>query len=311
MNEYYCEFLKALSDGSIERRTDTENGEEAILRNGSLIASTSDAVSVDLIETVKAEPHLILFGSGHVGKALYDLGVLQKMRMTILDDRPELLTKERFPLAERHIAPFEDLLKKDYDAVAPAWIVFTHGHSYDTDCLRYALKRPASYIGMIGSKAKSARALEQLRSEGFGDELLQSVHTPIGLPIGAETPEEIAVSIMAEIISVFRKEKHSITVDPALLKAMAEHDGISIRIIEKHGSAPRAEGSEMLVTESSTYGTIGGGEMEKLAINEAREMLRNGTRHMKKRYDLSAEGDVGMVCGGNATLLFRSTACSR
>ena len=198
MNEYYCAFLKALSDGSIERRTDTENGEEAILRNGSLIASTSAAVSADLIEIVKAEPHLILFGSGHVGKALYDLGVLQKMRMTILDDRPELLTKERFPLAERHIAPFEDLLKKDYDAVAPAWIVFTHGHSYDTDCLRYALKRPASYIGMIGSKAKSARALEQLRSEGFGDELIQSVHTPIGLPIGAETPEEIAAMAEAD-----------------------------------------------------------------------------------------------------------------
>ena len=306
MNNYYSAFLEALGRGSLERRTIIESGEEAIFQNGRQIAATSDAdfTSPDLTETIKAETHLILFGSGHVGKALYDLGVLQNMKMTVLDDREELLTEERFPKAERFIAPFEDLLSREYDAVAPAYVIFTHGHSFDTDCLRYALSRPASYIGMIGSKGKSARAISEMKAEGFSESLLADVHAPIGLPIGAETPEEIAVSIMAEIISVFRKGEHFTTINPELLKTMAENTGIAVRIISKKGSAPRAAGSVMFVMRDNTAGTIGGGAIENEAISEARKMLDNKIKCQTRHYNLSAEGDLGMVCGGDETLLF-------
>ena len=306
MNNYYSAFLEALGRGSLERRTIIESGEEAIFQNGRQIAATSDAdfTSPDLTETIKAEPHLILFGSGHVGKALYDLGVLQNMKMTVLDDREELLTEERFPKAERFIAPFEDLLSREYDAVAPAYVIFTHGHSFDTDCLSYALSRPASYIGMIGSKGKSARAISEMKAEGFSESLLADVHAPIGLPIGAETPEEIAVSIMAEIISVFRKGEHFTTINPELLKTMAENTGIAVRIISKKGSAPRAAGSVMFVMRDNTAGTIGGGAIENEAISEARKMLDNKIKCQTRHYNLSAEGDLGMVCGGDETLLF-------
>ena len=307
MSRYFKEFLEALSQGSVERRTILESGAEAIFQDGRLITSSDgsrDFSSADLTETVKAEPHLILFGSGHIGKALYDIGTIMQMRMTVLDDRAELLTEERFPLAERHIAPFSELLKKEYEATAPCYVIFTHGHSYDTECLRYALRRPASYIGMIGSRAKSARSLAQLREEGFSEESLSAVHTPIGLPIGAETPEEIAVSIMAEIISIFRSGDHFTTIDPSLLRFMADRRGIAVRIVDKRGSAPRSIGSMMAVTESGIAGTVGGGAIEMAAVNEAREMIASCERYRLRHYDLTASGDIGMVCGGNETLLF-------
>lgn len=307
MNDYFRRFIEALSSGNVERRTDLNTGNEAIFQNGHMIAATDHSLSYsspDITETVKAEPHLVLFGAGHIGKALYDLGVLQKMRMTVLDDRAELLTEERFPEAERHIGSFEELLAREYDVICPSYVIFTHGHSHDTDCLRYTLRHSSSYIGMIGSKAKSKKALEQLREEGFSDEALASVHTPVGLPIGAETPEEIAISIMAEIISVFRSGEGFTTVDPDLLKILSEKSGMVIRIIRKNGSAPRATGTMMFVDRERTYGTIGGGNIEKEAIAEARKALVLGTSTFSKEYNLTAHGDIGMVCGGNETLLF-------
>ena len=305
MNKYYEEFLKALKGGSVERRTNTATGDEAIYQNGNIIISNcKNSFTPDLTETVKAEPHLILFGSGHIAKALYDLAALQHMKITVLDDREELLTEERFPYAERYIAPFAELLGREYAAIAPYYIIFTHGHSYDTDCLRYALSHPASYIGMIGSKAKSEKALKEMIEEGFDEGKVRSVHSPIGLKIGAETPEEIAVSIMAEIVSTFRSEKHFSTLNPELLRVMAAEEGIEVRIIEKKGSAPRAVGSLMFVTSERIYGTIGGGAIEQQAIQEARSMK---DPFMTKEYNLTTSGDLGMVCGGEETLLFRKT----
>lgn len=307
MNEYYSIFLNALRKGSVERKTDLMTGGESLFQDGTLLASLGSGSGPvpSLTETVKAEPHLVLFGSGHIGKALYNLAALQKMRITVLDDRSELLTANRFPLAERHVAPYDELLSKDYDAVSPAFVIFTHGHSFDTDCLRYTLKHNSSYIGMIGSKTKSAKAIGTLREEGFPEEALERIHTPIGLPIGAETPEEIAVSIMAEIIACYRKKKGFSTADPALLSIMTEQNGIEVRIVAKKGSAPRAVGSTMLVTENQIYGTIGGGAIEKTAIDEARRMLREEIEYQTRDYNLTSSGDIGMVCGGDETLLFR------
>ena len=85
MNKYYEEFLKALKGGSVERRTNTATGDEAIYQNGNIIISNcKNSFTPDLTETVKAEPHLILFGSGHIAKALYDLAALQHMKITVI-----------------------------------------------------------------------------------------------------------------------------------------------------------------------------------------------------------------------------------
>lgn len=308
MSEYYRAFLAALRNGDIERRTDTETGEEAIFQNGSLVASSSEREVFPeslYTEIIKPEPHIIAFGAGHIGKALYDLSDILSMKFTILDDRAELLTEERFPNAERHVAPYSKLLEREYDAFSPYYAIFTHGHEYDTECLEYALSHKSSYIGMIGSKGKIARTYDILRERGISEEKFMKVHAPIGLGIGAETPEEIAISIMAEIISIFRAEKHITVISPSLLETMADNnDGIAVRIIEKHGSAPRAEGSMMLVTNDSVYSTIGGGAIEKDAIEKARKMLINGDSVLLHHYTLNDSSDIGMVCGGDEKVLF-------
>ncbi len=311
MNKYYTIFSDEIRKGSIERKTILETGAEAIFRSGQLLAatdSTADFSHADLTETVKTEPHLVIFGSGHISKALYDIAVMLKMKTTVLDERKELLTEERFPFAERLIAPFPELLSREYDFIQPYFVILTHGHSFDNDCLRYALSHSYSYIGMIGSKAKSQRALSLMEEEGFPEDKLKSIHTPIGLPINAETPEEIAISIMSEIISVYRKEKEAVIVDPEMLSLMAEGKGIVLRIVEKNGSAPRAKGSAMVVRDGKAYGTIGGGAIEKTATEEAIRMEENDERFLLKHYNLTANGDLGMVCGGNETILFTSLA---
>ena len=305
MNEFYTELERLLAGhGNAERRTDTETGNEALFHDGRFLIG--DKGSYDLIERIIAEPVIVMFGAGHVGKALYDLAVLQGMRTIVLDDRPALLTEERFPLAERHTGPFSTLLGEEYDAIAPYFVIFTHGHSNDKDCLRYALSHESSYIGMIGSRKKAETQLEAMIGEGFPEEKVRSVHSPIGLGINASTPEEIAVSIMAEIISVFRSGRNAVTMDSAMLKAMTRENGIAVRIIEKKGSAPRGEGTMMFVTKDRIYSTIGGGAVENEAIKHARKMLSGNTARDIVEYGLDAGGNTGMICGGNVKVLFRA-----
>ena len=302
-------LLEALRHGNVERFTFLGTGDEALFQGGRMIYTTDsglDYLKADLHETVKAPPHLVLFGAGHVGKALYDIAALQDMAVTVLDDRKELLTAERFPKAERICAAFEELLSREYGIISPYFIIFTHGHAADNECLRYALRHPSPYIGMIGSKAKSQRALEMMRAEGFEEERIKAVHTPIGLSIGAETPEEIAISIMAEIITTFRDDRNTISIDGALLDALADKKGMTVRIIEKEGSAPRGKGTMMFVTEDGVYSTIGGGAVERLAIRHAEEMLREGIDTDIVDYGLESGGNTGMICGGNLRVLFRA-----
>ena len=305
MSEFYRTMRKLLAEyGSVERRTDTETGKEALFLDGQFIIGDEGRYSQT--EKIKAEPVLILFGAGHVGKALYDLARLQGMRIIVLDDRRELLTEGRFPLAERHIGPFSELLSREYDAISPYYAIFTHGHSYDKDCLRYALSHRSAYIGMIGSKRKASVQLEAMIQEGFPEEDVSKVHSPIGLSINAVTPEEIAVAIMAEIITTFREDRNTVSIDVAMLNAMADEGGMTVRIIEKEGSAPRGRGTMMFVTKDRIYSTIGGGAVERMAIRHAEEMLRNGSDTDIVCYGLESGGNTGMICGGNLRVLFRA-----
>ena len=299
MDDCFTLMLEALRNGKkITRVTDMETGEEALYIDG--ILSYGKEMTGGMEEHLTAEPTLILFGAGHVSKALYDLAVLQGMRTIVLDDRESELTEERFPLAERHIAPFEELLEREYDVVSPYFVIFTHGHSYDLDALRYCLSRSSGYLGMIGSRAKAEAQIRTVRNEGFPEERIRSIHSPIGLSINAVTPEEIAISIMAEIISIYRKDRNAVSIDTRLLERISDGEGVIVRIIGKKGSAPRSVGSVMFVEKDRTYSTIGGGRIESLAIDEARKL---GSGRKILRYDLSEGGNAGMICGGSVTLL--------
>ena len=310
MNSYYSTFLNAIRNGGctrLERHTDIRTGAEAVFADGKPIAG-DEIPDAGIIERITAKPHLVLFGCGHVGKALYDLAALQSMDVTVLDPREGLLTQERFPDAERICGRYEDLLTRDFPGfISPYYCIFTHGHTYDSDCLYYALTHPHSYIGMIGSKAKIALCFDNMRAKGITDSMLAEVHSPIGLPINAITPQEIAVSIMAQIISVFRADKDAVIVDASLLARAAVETGIMVRVVEKNGSAPQRVGAMMFVTENRLYGTVGGGAIENHAIDTARNMLRENKAFLVEHHELQGPQPLGMTCGGGTTIQYRLT----
>lgn len=165
-----------------------------------------------LTAEVYLEPHhpppsLVIVGAGHVARPLCHLGALLGFRVTVLDDRPDFATHERFPeAAEVRRADFSDPLR-DVETGPRTWLVLvTRGHKYDFEALREVLRRPAlpAYVGMIGSRRRTRAALQALASDGVPAERLAAVHAPLGLDVGAETPEEIAVAVAAELVLVRR-----------------------------------------------------------------------------------------------------------
>jgi xanthine dehydrogenase accessory factor len=150
-------------------------------------------------------PSVYIFGAGHISLAISKIAKLAGFKVTVIDDREEFANPKRFPEADQILVKGFDMLG---DLILPkhAYIVIvTRGHRYDETVLRWALKQGVKYIGMIGSRQKIETIHSRLSSEGVDQKLLKSVHAPIGLDIGAKTPEEIAVSIVAELIKIRRK----------------------------------------------------------------------------------------------------------
>ena len=277
-----------------------QNGEEKYKEGD------GDWENPDLIENIKPEPHLVIFGAGHVSKAIAEIANVLEMKVTVIDEREEVLNRDRFNHGEELILePYSSFLSKESPFFRPYYIIVTHGHTYDRACLEWCLRSNYAYLGMIGSKGKVSSTFSLLKENGFTEEDLKNVHAPIGLSIGAVTPEEIAISILSEIISIFRSTKNTITLDPSYLEKSKLNQGISARIVEKRGSAPRAVGSEIFIsTSGEVYGTVGGGRVEKETIEEARRMMNSGEKSKLKHYNLSAKGDLNMICGGDVSMLF-------
>lgn len=314
MNAYYKELSGLLKKKGMLRRITILDGPglgaEAICdMDGSILLQKGeiDMSASILEEKIALRPRLVFLGAGHVAKALYDLAAMLSLDVTVLDDRAEMNTTERFPKAERHVAPFEELFRKRLDVENPYFVIFTHGHGHDEAGLEYALSHEGyGYIGMIGSKGKVAHTYESLRRKGFSDEELSNVHSPIGIPVNAATPEEIAVSIMAEIIGTYRKDKRQISIEPKMLEYLSGTSSPTIlaRIVAKSGSGPREQGTEMAIGMDKTFMTIGGGAIEAETTRIARKMLESGGNAHVERFNLSSESDLGMVCGGRADVLF-------
>ncbi len=154
-----------------------------------------------MLEVHERPATLLIIGGGHIGKALAVIGDLCAFSVEIVDDRPEYANAERFPEADRITRGRFDEVLADYPIDKNTYIVcVTRGHRHDEMSLRAVVGSPAAYVGMIGSRRRVRAVLQHLLDEGIDSESVGRVHTPIGLDIGAETPEEIAVSIMAEII---------------------------------------------------------------------------------------------------------------
>lgn len=237
---------------------------------------------------------LIICGGGHVSLALAQIGALLEFDITVIDDRAEFANRERFPMASDVLAmPFLDALTKLGSRADDYYVIVTRGHAFDRDCLGKVLSGQYAYAGMIGSKVKIAAVMKALTEQGFSGEILDGVHSPIGLKIGGQTPAEVAVSIAAELVQF--RAGHGPKAAP-----VPEGPGVLCSIVKKTGSAPRGVGAWMLVRpDGMTEGTIGGGAVEFQAVKDALALLENGESLLRKTYDLTPKAaELGMVCGG-------------
>jgi len=257
-------------------------------------------------------PRLIVLGAGHIALPLAELGSKLGFKVTVCDDRASFADPARFPTAERVMCAYWgkcfDLLELDPSCYVA---IVTRGHRHDLECFRQAASHDLPYVGMIGSRRRVSGVKARLLAEGIPHEALDRLHAPIGLDIGAITPEEIALSIMAQVVFTRRKEvgeRSEVSGEPALLAELGrERDErrALVTIVGSSGSVPRGAGAQMLVwPEGKTLGSIGGGCSEGEAILLALDVIREGGFKLR-RIDLSgslAEHE-GMVCGGMIDIL--------
>jgi xanthine dehydrogenase accessory factor len=160
-----------------------------------------------LLEPLGIQPHLYIFGAGHVGLALARIAAELDYPHWVLDDRPEFITPERFPAAVKRVTGSFPQLTTELALSAPAYIIIvTRCHETDLEVLRGILSKEYAYLGMICSRRKKAEIFKILENEGFAKDELERVHAPIGLDIGSDTPAEIAISILAQVIQNFKQE---------------------------------------------------------------------------------------------------------
>ncbi len=156
------------------------------------------------VEPILPPPKLCIFGGGHVSLALARVAEQAGFEITVVDDRESFANRERFPMAAELHTSFEAAFEKLRPGPVSYLVIVTRGHRDDMRVLKWAVGTEARYIGMIGSKRKVIAIYRALESEGMARESFERVHAPVGLAIGARTPEEIAVSIAAELIAVRR-----------------------------------------------------------------------------------------------------------
>ncbi len=274
------------------------------------LASSDEAPENCFVESLSEPFRLFILGAGHVGGSLAMLAQHLEFNVWLCDPRHEILH-------ERTYRDNVTLLEADYKTVfrdmdlraTDFLVILTPGHKEDANCLELALQIPLAYRGMIGSMSKVQRTKEKLMTRGIPKEALDTVYAPIGLDIKAQTPYEIAVAILAEMIEVYRTRHHAIIEKDVADAILTATEPLAVcTIIEKRGSGPRGVGTRMLVNGAGerVAGTVGGGAVEAAALRDAAAFLAGSEPLASERYVLSNSdaSDLGMVCGGSAVILF-------
>ncbi|MGH9574467.1 MAG: XdhC family protein [Candidatus Acidiferrales bacterium] len=177
------------------------------------------------IEPILPQPMLYIFGGGHVAASAANVAHLAGFAIGIVDDREAFANAQRFPMASAIHTSFDDAFEKIRPTASTYLLIVTRGHKDDMRVLAWAVRTDARYIGMIGSRRKVISVYRALEREGFSEKEFQRVHAPVGLEIGALSPEEIGVSIAAELIAVRRNAQTALSKSAALAQAPAlSHD---------------------------------------------------------------------------------------
>lgn len=260
------------------------------------------------IEHLKRQAHLVICGGRHVSQQVIELAGKVGFHVTVLEDRPYFADRAREAGADLVLC---DAFEKSLQGIAGTpdtyFLVVTRGHRFDRACLEQILKKPYAYVGMMASRGRSALLKKQMAGDGFDRKALDEMHTPVGLSIHAETPEEIAVSIVAELIQIKNQTKKTAGYDSLLMEYLTgvKEPGqpkVLATIIARRGSAPRSIGTKMLVLgDGRIIGTIGGGCMESEVQHQCLRLLREEnekSRIVCADMTVSQAEDEGMVCGG-------------
>lgn len=178
--------------------------QKTLVENNSAVIEPESGVKV-FCDVLSSEARLIICGAGHIAVPLARFGHQLGFQVTVIDDRSDFANPSRFPNCEVIAEDFTVALRDIQYSPSTYAVIITRGHEHDTDCLIEILKKETQYVGLIGSRRRVRFVLEMLREKGVPQQKLSEVFTPIGLPIGAESPEEIAISIVSELVCVRRK----------------------------------------------------------------------------------------------------------
>ncbi|MDR1013441.1 MAG: XdhC family protein [Coriobacteriales bacterium] len=288
--------------------------------SGPVTSLDAEDGSLTLIEHYTTKPRIIILGAGHIAAALAPLARITEFEVVVYDDRPSFANRQRFPEADTVICDgFTQLFKRLHVRETDYVVVVTRGHKHDQDCLAGILAGPEpAYTGMIGSRRRVAIVMDQLRKKGFDGERIGRIHSPIGLKIGAVTPGEIAISIMAELISVKRLERGEgelASCERGIAETLAargdDFDAL-ITIRTSTGSVPIETGAKLAMTYAGELsGTIGGGCSEADAMQVAREVVNTGGWRTHTIDMSDAAEDDGMVCGGTLDVVIEAPCVAR
>jgi xanthine dehydrogenase accessory factor len=191
---------EAMDDGK-PRHLTFNLGQDAAYDNGLICGGQLNV----FIEPVAPQPMALIFGAGHISKSLSRIAAMAGFGTVIVDDRDTFANRERFPEADEiHAAAYEEVFPKLAVNSSSYIVIVTRGHRDDMRVLKWAVDTPARYVAMIGSKRKTIGVIRELEKEGVPRGKFERLHAPMGLDIGAVTPEEIAVSVVAEMIAVRR-----------------------------------------------------------------------------------------------------------
>lgn len=265
-------------------------------------------------ERFGAVPQLVICGGGHVAISVVRLAKLLGLPVLAIDDREEYAQMLRDAGADKVIClPFEQALQQVLGGEETYFVVVTRAHEFDVTCLQQILQKPAAYVGMMGSRGRAQLVCRQLLEQGVDAQRVEALYAPIGLSIGSQTAEEIALSIMAQIVSIKNQRIRTEGFPPILLEAMhaadkANQPEVLATIIARHGSTPREVGAKMLISpDGQTAGSVGGGIMEHRTILAAQEMLAENSLQHSRVVHFSADGqnaDAAIAaCGGSMELL--------